>query len=65
VYQKDGKAYGKADGLFKEQWNDYYLRGLSYSDGGFWDDAAQQIFLKALRGRDKDQRRAAPTACIS
>ena len=57
VYQKDGKLYGKPAGLFKEQWNDYYLRGLSYSDGGYWDDATAD-FIEALRGRDKDQRRA-------
>jgi hypothetical protein len=57
VYLKDGRQFGRPDGLFMEQWNDYYLRGLSYSDGGFWDDAAAD-FLEALRGRAKDQRRA-------
>ena len=57
VYQKDGKQFGKPDGLFMEQWNDYYLRGLSYSDGGYWADAAAD-FQEALRQRDLDQRRA-------
>ena len=57
VYQKDGRLYGKPAGLFGEQWHDYYLRGLSYSDGGYWDDATAD-FIEALRGRDKDQRRA-------
>ena len=57
VYQKDGKQFGKPDGLFMEQWNDYYLRGLSYSDGGFWVEAAGD-FQEALRQRDVDQRRA-------
>jgi len=57
VYQKDGKQFGGPDGLFMEQWNDYYLRGLSYSDGGYWADAAAD-FQEALRQRDLDQRRA-------
>jgi tetratricopeptide (TPR) repeat protein len=57
LYKKDGRLYGKPVGLFVEQWNDYYLRGLSYSEGGYWDDAAAD-FIESLRGRDKDQRRA-------
>ena len=57
VYKKDGRLYGKPEGLFGEQWHDYYLRGLSYSEGGYWDDA-EADFIEALRGRDRDQRRA-------
>src|SRR5437763_1903589 len=57
LYEKDGRQYGKPDGLFMEQWNDYYLRGISYSDGGFWSDAAAD-FQEALKQRDRDQRRA-------
>ena len=57
VYKKDGKAYGKSAGLFKEQWNDYYLRGLSYNEGGYWNDAIID-FQEALHQREKDQRRA-------
>jgi tetratricopeptide (TPR) repeat protein len=56
-YEKNGKVYGKTDGLFKEKWNDFYLRGLSYGDGGFWEDAAAD-FREARQQRDKDQRRA-------
>ena len=57
VYEKDGKFYGKPDGLFKSQWNDFYARGVSYSDGEFWEDAAAD-FSKALEKRQDDQRRA-------
>jgi tetratricopeptide (TPR) repeat protein/TolB-like protein len=57
VYEKDGKLYGKPAGLFKSQWNDYYQRGVSYSEGEFWEDAATD-FSKALQKRKDDQRRA-------
>ena len=57
VYEKDGKLYGKPEGLFKSQWNDYYQRGVSYSEGEFWGDAATD-FSKALQKRKDDQRRA-------
>ena len=57
VYEKDGKRYGEHNGLFKAKWYNYYLRGLSYGEGGFWEDAAAD-FAKAVGKRDKDQRRA-------
>ncbi len=57
VYEKDGRLYGTTDGLFKAKWDDYYHRGHSYGEGGFWDDAATD-FKKALQKRGKDQRRA-------
>ena len=57
VYEKDGKLYGKTDGLFKAKWDDYYLRGLSYGEGGFWEDAASD-FMVAIQRRSGDQRRA-------
>jgi TolB-like protein len=57
VYEKDGKLYGKPEGLFKSRWNDYYQRGVSYSEGEFWEDAAAD-FSKALNKRKDDQRRA-------
>jgi len=57
VYEKEGRKYGKTEGLFKEKWNDYYLRGLSYNDGGYWNDAIPD-FQEAIHRRDKDQRRA-------
>ncbi len=57
VYEKDGKLYGKPEGLFKSQWNDYYQRGVSYSEGEFWEDAAAD-FSTAVQKRKDDQRRA-------
>jgi hypothetical protein len=57
VYTKDGKLYGKTDGLFKASWDDYYLRGLSYSEGSYWADAAAD-FAVAIQKRGEDQRRA-------
>jgi len=57
VYEKNGRRYGAVDGLFNGQWNDYYLRGVSYAGGGYWADAAAD-FKEALKGRPQDQRRA-------
>jgi len=57
VYEKDGKRYGEHDGLFKAKWYNYYLRGLSYGEGEFWEDAAADL-IKATKKRDNDQRRA-------
>ncbi len=57
IYEKDGKLYGKTDGLFKAKWEDYYLRGTSYSEGGFWEDAVAD-FAQAMEKRRDDQRRA-------
>ncbi|MCP4713725.1 MAG: hypothetical protein GY868_01305, partial [Deltaproteobacteria bacterium] len=57
VYVKDGTAYGKPAGLFKEKWHDYFLRGVSYGDGGYWADAVAD-FRHAIAQRRPDQRRA-------
>ena len=57
VYVKDGKSYGTTGGLFKSEWDDYYLRGLSYGEGEYWEDAARD-FAVAIQKRDNDQRRA-------
>lgn len=56
-YTKDGQAYGEVKGLFRERWWNFYERGLSYSDGGFWQEAVAD-FQEALKQRDRDQRRA-------
>ena len=56
-YLKDGRQYGQVQGLFRERWWNFYERGLSYSEGGFWQEAAAD-FKEALRQRDRDQRRA-------
>lgn len=57
LYEKDGKVYGRTGGIFKSQWDDYYLRGLSYMEGDYWEDAVRD-FEKAIHKRSKDQRRA-------
>ncbi len=57
VYEKNGKLYGKTEGLFKARWDDYYVRGVSYNDGGYWEDAAAD-FIRAIQKRSADQRRA-------
>lgn len=56
-YAKDGIQYGVVKGLFRERWWNFYERGLSFSEGGFWNEAAAD-FQQALKQRDKDQRRA-------
>lgn len=56
-YTKDGKQYGVVKGLFRERWWNFYERGLSYAEGGFWNEAAAD-FTQALKQRDRDQRRA-------
>lgn len=56
-YIKDGTTYGQVKGLFRERWWNFYERGLSFSEGGFWQEAVVD-FQEALRQRDRDQRRA-------
>ncbi len=56
-YTKDGRQYGVVDGLFRERWWNFYERGNSFADGGFWQEAVDD-YLEALRQRDTDQRRA-------
>lgn len=54
---KNGKQYGVTKGLFRHKWWNYYERGLSFSDGQFWQKA-EADFRKALKKRNKDQFRA-------
>lgn len=56
-YFKDGVQYGEVEGLFRERWWNFYERGVSFSDGGFWEEAASD-FKQAIRQRDTDQYRA-------
>jgi len=56
-YAKDGVQYGVVKGLFRERWWNFYERGISFSDGGFWHEAVAD-FTAALKQRDVDQRRA-------
>ena len=56
-YYKNGKQYGITEGLFRNRWWNYYERGNSFSEGGFWQEAVED-YKEAITGRDKDQRRA-------
>lgn len=56
-YFKDGRQFGVVKGLFRERWWNFYERGASFIEGGFWQEAAAD-FSQAIRQRDRDQRRA-------
>ncbi len=53
---KDGRYYGVTKGLFRHRWWNFYERGLSFSDGGFWQEA-EADFRQALTKENTDQRR--------
>jgi hypothetical protein len=55
VYDRDGIQYGVTKGTFRSRWWNYYERGCSYLDGGFYKEA-EDDFRAALQGRAKDQR---------
>ena len=55
AYTRDGVAYGVTGGSFRGRWWNYYERGRSYADGGYWAEAAAD-FRAALAQRDVDQR---------
>ena len=57
VYEKDGRKYGATAGTFRDRWWNYYERGESYLEGGFYKEAGED-FSQAARMRDKDGRRA-------
>lgn len=59
VRVKDGKRYGELVGVWRARWWNYYERGLSYAEGGFWQEAIDdfQAAVKQRRGRN-DRRRA-------
>ncbi len=54
---KDGKEYGTVQGSFRHRWWNYYERGLSFAQGEFWAEAANDI-KEAIKQRDVDQRMA-------
>ncbi len=54
--EKNGKIYGLTKS-FRNQWYDYYERGLSFADGGFREKAEFDL-RDAIRKRNEDQRRA-------
>lgn len=58
VYVKDGQRYGITKSrLWRNRWWNYYERGLSYTAGGFWEDALAD-YQAAIKQRRDDQRRA-------
>lgn len=57
AYHKDGKAYGVTSGNFRHRWWNYYERGLSYAEGQYYEEAANDL-KSAITKRDLDQRMA-------
>jgi hypothetical protein len=55
LYEKDGVTYGVTKGVFRSRWWNYYERGCSYLDGGYYKEA-ETDFKAALQTRGKDQR---------
>ncbi|MBX7257663.1 MAG: hypothetical protein K1Y02_14985 [Candidatus Hydrogenedentes bacterium] len=53
-YQKDGVQYGVTKGAFRGRWWNYYERGRSFQDGGFFREAEQDL-QTAVRQRGRDQ----------
>ncbi len=54
--QKNGKLYGVTEGLFRSRWWNFYERGVSFLDGGFWQEA-EADFRQALMQKDMDRKR--------
>lgn len=54
---KDGERYGVVKGAFRHKWWNYYERGLSFMDGGFWRQA-EADFRAALSKWAQDEYRA-------
>ncbi len=58
IYVKNGKEYGKVSGAyFRHRWWNYYERGLSFSEGEFYQEALADL-EEAIGQRAKDQRMA-------
>jgi hypothetical protein len=57
-YIKDGRQYGIVkSGIFRHRWWNYYERGRSFADGGYFAEALAD-FQAAIKQRSKGQRRA-------
>lgn len=56
-YVKDGEQHGVVRGLFRERWWNFYERGCSFLEGGYYAEAIAD-FKEALKQRTRDQRRA-------
>lgn len=57
AYIRDGKEYGVTAGLFRDRWWNYYERGLSFFEGGYYEEAARD-FRTAIEKRRSDQWRS-------
>jgi hypothetical protein len=58
IYNKNGKEYGKTSGaFFRNQWWNFYERGLSFAEGEFYEKALSDL-NEAVDQREKDQRMA-------
>ncbi len=53
-YERDGVRYGVTEGRFRGRWWNYYERGRSYLEGGFYPEA-QRDLESAIKGRNRDQ----------
>jgi len=53
-YTHNGVQYGKTEGRFRSRWWNYYERGRSFLEGGFYAEAEKDLRM-ALAGRDRDQ----------
>jgi len=54
-YRVGGVQYGVTEGRFRGRWWNYYERGRSYNEGGFYAEAERDL-KQALKGRSRDQR---------
>ncbi|MBI5191169.1 MAG: hypothetical protein HZA22_10920 [Nitrospirae bacterium] len=57
VIVHDGRQYGVVSGTFRGRWWNYYERAVSYSEGGYYKEATDDL-AAALAMRDADGRRA-------
>jgi TolB-like protein len=57
VHIKDGKEYGVTRGLFRDRFWNYYERGVSFTEGEYYDEAARD-FLTGIEKRSEDQWRS-------
>lgn len=53
-FQRDGVQYGQTEGTFRGRWWNYYERGRSLLEGGFYEQAMSDLDA-ALKGRARDQ----------
>ena len=53
---KDGREYCVTDEwIFSENWYSCYLRGISCTQGGCWENARDE-FLRSVHKREQDER---------